>query len=111
MEALQRDYQRARLLRRDDRTPQSKLEGAFLPASFWLARYCAGKMTPSAHHYLDAGLRHANDVGVLPEKVDWQDDRVLGDLPLGMTHASLMALIKHRNARKYDRPPVPGTCN
>lgn len=119
VEALERDYQRAGLLRRDDRTPQSKLEGAFLPASFWLAQYWAVRNDPTrARHYLDAGLRHANDVGVLPEEVDWQDGRALGNLPLGMAHASLISAIldvaeceERRNARKDDRPPVPGTCN
>lgn len=89
--ALERNYQRDGLLRRDDRTPQSGLEGAFLPATFWLAQYWSVRNDLGrARYYMDAGLRHANDVGVLPEEVDWRTGRALGNLPLGMTHASLV---------------------
>lgn len=88
---LEHNYQRDGLLRRDDRTPQHQLEGAFLPATFWLAQYWSMRNDiERARYYLDAGLRHANDVGVLPEEVDWQGGRALGNLPLGMTHASLV---------------------
>lgn len=88
--AIQRDG----LLRRDDRTPQHQLEGAFLPATFWLAQYWAVRNdSERARCYIDAGLRHANDVGVLPEEVDWQGGRALGNLPLGMIHASLINAI------------------
>lgn len=88
---LESRYQRDGLLRRDDRTPQSDLEGAFLPATFWLAQYWSVRNdSERARYYIDAGLRHANDVGVLPEEVDWRSGRALGNLPLGMTHASLV---------------------
>lgn len=88
---LERDYQRDGLLRRDDRTPQSRREGAFLPATFWLAQYWAARNDIArARYYVEAGLHHANDVGVLPEEVDWRGGGALGDLPLGMTHASLV---------------------
>lgn len=88
---LERDYERQRLLRRDDRTPQSELEGAFLPATFWLAQYWAVRNERGrARSYIDAGLRHANDVGMLPEEVDWAGGRALGNVPLGMTQASLV---------------------
>jgi GH15 family glucan-1,4-alpha-glucosidase len=88
---LERNYLRDGLLRRDDRTPQSELEGAFLPATFWLAQYWSVRNDAErARSYIEAGLRHANDVGVLPEEVEWQGGRALGNLPLGMTHASLV---------------------
>lgn len=88
---LERRYEREGLLRRDDRTPQSDLEGAFLPATFWLAQYWSVRNdSERARYYIDAGLRHANDVGVLAEEVDWHSARALGNLPLGMTHASLI---------------------
>jgi hypothetical protein len=88
---LERSYERNGLLRRDDRTPQSGLEGAFLPATFWLAQYWSVRNdSERARRYLDAGLRHANDVGVLAEEVDWSTGGALGNLPLGMTHASLV---------------------
>ena len=88
---LERDYQRDGLLRRDDRTPQSELEGAFLPATFWLAQYWAVRNDVGrARYYMDAGLCHANDLGVFPEEVDLQSGRALGNLPLGMTHASFV---------------------
>lgn len=91
---LERDYQRDGLLRRDDRTPESELEGAFLPATFWLAQYWSlRKDIGRAGYYMDAGLRHANDVGVLAEEVGWQAKTALGNLPLGMTHASLINAI------------------
>jgi Glycosyl hydrolases family 15 len=88
---LERDYERDGLLRRDDRTPQSELEGAFLPGTFWLAQYWSVRNDIGrARYYVDAGLRHANDVGVFPEEVDLQSGRALGNLPLGMTHASFV---------------------
>jgi GH15 family glucan-1,4-alpha-glucosidase len=89
--ALQRDYERDRLLRRDDRTPQSGREGAFLPGTFWMAHYwaCRGD-ADQARAYIDAGLAQANDLGLLPEEVDWQSGRALGNIPLGMTHASFL---------------------
>jgi len=91
---LERDYQRDGLLRRDDRTPQSRLEGAFLPATFWLAQYWSVRNDPErARYYIEAGLSHANDVGVLPEEIDWQEGTALGNLPLGMAHASLVNAI------------------
>ena len=91
---LERDYERQRLLRRDDRTPQNELEGAFLPATFWLAQYWAVRNERGrAQSYIDTGLRHANDVGVLPEEVDWAGGGALGNVPLGMTQASLINAI------------------
>lgn len=91
---LEDSYRDGGLLRRDDRTPESQLEGAFLPATFWLAQYWAVRNDVArARFYLEAGLSHANDVGVLPEEVDWQSGHALGNLPLGMTHASLVNAI------------------
>lgn len=91
---LERDYQKQGLLRRDDRTPQNALEGAFLPATFWVAQYWALRNDAGrARFFIDAGLRHANDVGVLSEEIDWDGGRALGNLPLGMTHASLVNAI------------------
>jgi GH15 family glucan-1,4-alpha-glucosidase len=91
---LERVYQKDGLLRRDDRTPESSLEGAFLPATFWAAQYWAARNDAArARHFIDAGLRHANDVGVFPEEIDWDEGRALGNLPLGMTHASLINAI------------------
>jgi len=90
---LKSKYERNGTLRRDDRTPQHELEGAFLPATFWLAQYWAVRNDERrARYYIDAGLRHANDVGVLPE-VEWHGRGALGNLPLGMAHASLVNAI------------------
>lgn len=94
IEVLERDYQRDGLFRRDDRTGQHQYEGAFLPATFWMAQYAAASGDPGgARHYIDAGLKYANDVGVLAEEVDWESGVALGNLPLGMTHASLVNAI------------------
>jgi hypothetical protein len=112
MKALERNYQRDGLLRRDDRTPQNELEGAFLPATFWVAQYWSVRNDlRRARAYIEAGLRHANDVGVLPEEIGWQDKRALGNLPLGMAHASLVNAIvdlAECEERMSRSPPASG---
>lgn len=91
---LARDYERDRLFRREDETPESRDEGAFLPATFWVAQYWASRGDPRrARAYIEAGLRHANDLGLLPEEVGWDNGRALGNLPLAMALASLLNAI------------------
>ena len=91
LHVLHRDYERGGLFKREDETPQSALEGAFLPGTFWIAQYWAARGDAAlACRYIEAGLAHANDLGLFPEEVDWQTGRGLGNLPLGMTHASFL---------------------
>ncbi|MGH7088536.1 MAG: hypothetical protein ACREFQ_06515 [Stellaceae bacterium] len=42
---------------------------------------------------MEAGLKHANDLGVMPEEIDWQSGAARGNVPLGMTHASFLNAI------------------
>lgn len=91
MAVLHRDYERDGLFAREDETPESAREGAFLAGTFWVAQYwtaCGDRKR--AQRYIDAGLAHANDLGMLPEEVDWRTGAALGNLPLGMAHASFL---------------------
>lgn len=108
IQAHERDYRRGGLFKRDDRTPQSRDEGAFLPATFWMAQYWANRGDAErARFYIEAGLRHANDVGLFAEEVCWNTGRVLGNLPLGMTHASFInAVVDLKECEeRLRRPP------
>ncbi len=89
--ALERDHERQGLFAREDETPQSEQEGAFLPGTFWMSQYWSARGNPErARYYLEAGLAHANDLGLLPEEVGWATGEALGNTPLGMTHASFL---------------------
>lgn len=91
MHILQRDYERDGLFRREDETPESEYEGAFLPGSFWVAQHWAGRRDyDRARYYVEAGLAHANDLGLFAEEIDQSSGRALGNLPLGMSHASFL---------------------
>jgi GH15 family glucan-1,4-alpha-glucosidase len=91
MEIIHRDFERDGLFRRDDQTPEHQCEGAFLPATFWVSQYWATRGDcERARRYIDAGLRHANDLGLFPEEIDWSTGEWLGNIPLGMTHASFL---------------------
>lgn len=92
MRRLERNYEQDGLFRREDETPQSASEGAFLPATFWVAHYWAVRGDRRrARALIEAGLAHANDVGLMPEEIDWRTGRALGNLPLAMSHASFLS--------------------
>ena len=89
--ALERDDERAGLFSREDETPQSEREGAFLAGSFWMSQYWSARGDAErARRYLEAGLAHANDLGILPEEVSWATGEPLGNTPLAMAHASFL---------------------
>jgi len=91
MRVLHRDYERDRLFAREDETAEADCEGAFLAGSFWVAQYWAARGDRDrARRYVDAGLAHANDLGIMPEEVSWRTGEALGNVPLGMAHASFL---------------------
>jgi GH15 family glucan-1,4-alpha-glucosidase len=78
-------------------------EGAFVPCSFWLAEALAraGRRAEALEVFSGAGAL-ANDVGLLPEEVDPQDRRALGNFPQGLSH---IALVKAACALRASRQP------
>jgi alpha,alpha-trehalase len=69
-------------------------EGAFLAGTFWVAHYWVSrKNLDRARRMIDAGLSHANDLGLFPEEIDARSGRMLGNLPLGLVHASFLAAV------------------
>ncbi len=76
-------------------------EGAFLAGTFWIAHYWAVRGSlDRARRTIDAGLRHANDLGLFPEEIDPGSGRMLGNLPLGLVHASFLAAVADYNENR-----------
>ncbi len=67
-------------------------EGAFLVGTFWLAHYriACGELD-RARVLIEQGLGHANDLGLFAEEVDARTGDLLGNLPLGLAHASFLS--------------------
>jgi GH15 family glucan-1,4-alpha-glucosidase len=66
-------------------------DGAFLPASFWLAE-CharAGRLE-RAHEVFAAAAGAATDLGLLAEEVDVATGAPLGNIPLAISHVALV---------------------
>ncbi len=69
-------------------------EGAFLAGTFWIAHYWVARGDLGrAGRMIDAGLRHANDLGLFPEEIDPRSGRMLGNMPLGLVHASFLSAV------------------
>ena len=71
-------------------------EGTFLPCSFWLVEALAlsGRID-EAHDILTLLSERANDVGLFPEEIRYDDGAFLGNFPLALTHvAHLGALLR-----------------
>ena len=71
-------------------------EGAFLPCSFWLveALALAGRVG-EAEDILVRLHERANDLGLFPEEIRYDDGAFLGNFPLALTHvAHLSALLR-----------------
>jgi alpha,alpha-trehalase len=79
----------------------SRREGAFLAGTFWVAHYWIARgELERGRRIMDAGLRHANDLGLFAEEVDAGSGRLLGNFPLALVHASFLAAVAdYRDAR------------
>jgi GH15 family glucan-1,4-alpha-glucosidase len=76
-------------------------EGAFLAGTFWIAHYWVVRGNLSrASRMIDAGLQHANDLGLFPEEIDARSGRMLGNIPLGLVHASFLSAVADYDERR-----------
>ncbi len=72
----------------------ARREGAFLVGTFWVAHYWIARGDlDRGRRIIDAGLRHGNDLGLFPEEIDARSGVMLGNIPLGLVHASLLAAV------------------
>jgi len=71
-------------------------EGTFLPCSFWLVEALAhAGRVGEAEEVLTGLQQRANDVGLLPEEIRYDDGAFLGNFPLALTHVThLGALLR-----------------
>jgi GH15 family glucan-1,4-alpha-glucosidase len=66
-------------------------EGAFLPASFWLAEsHARAGRRERAEEVFARACAYANDVGLLPEEGDARTGEALGNLPQALSHVALV---------------------
>jgi GH15 family glucan-1,4-alpha-glucosidase len=73
----------------DDGLPPG--EGAFLPASFWLAdAYVMIGRVPDAQRLFERLIGLCNDVGLLAEEYDVGAQRLLGNFPQAFSHIALV---------------------
>ncbi len=75
-------------------TEAMRREGAFLAGTFWIAHYWIVRGDREhGRRLIEAGLDHANDLGLFAEEIDTRSGAMLGNLPLGLIHASFLAAV------------------
>lgn len=75
-----------------DSSMARRREGAFLAGTFWIAHYWIARGDlDRGRRMIDAGLTHATDLGLFPEEIEARSGRMLGNLPVGLVHASFLA--------------------
>jgi GH15 family glucan-1,4-alpha-glucosidase len=82
-------------------------EGAFLPASFWLAEVLAHQeRLDEAQAVFDRAVATANGLGLFSEEYDPGKQRMLGNFPQALTHLSHIeaALALQRAAKEIGAP-------
>ncbi len=100
VEELEARYCRNNLVYRNLLLFDSRQEGAFLAASFWMAQYwiMRGNQQKSKE-YIEAALRYKNDLGLFAEEADPDSDDMLGNFPQSFVHASFIgAAVDYKNA-------------
>jgi len=86
-DAVERELGDGGLIRRT----ADREEGAFLPASFWLAECHARAGRPErARDVFERACGCANDLGLLAEMADPASGEPLGNLPLALSHVGLI---------------------
>jgi GH15 family glucan-1,4-alpha-glucosidase len=76
-------------------------EGAFIACSFWLVSALAHNgQVERAAELMDDALGMANDLGLLSEQIDPDSGQLLGNIPQGLSHLSLInaahAVMRHQ---------------
>lgn len=81
----------------------SRKEGAFLAATFWVAQYWIMRgETYRARHILDEALEYANDVGLFAEEADPSTGAMLGNIPQAFVHAAFIGAVVDLKAAMGD---------
>lgn len=72
----------------------SKKEGAFLAATFWMAQYYVMlEDLERAKDIIDAALEYSTDLGYFSEEVDPETGQLLGNFPQTFVHASFIGAV------------------
>jgi GH15 family glucan-1,4-alpha-glucosidase len=93
-DAVREDLEEGGLLRRyaSDHDGIEGPEGVFCAGSFWLAECLARQgRRKEARHVFERALACGNDLGVFSEEFDPRTGEMLGNIPQGLTHLSLIA--------------------
>jgi GH15 family glucan-1,4-alpha-glucosidase len=75
-------------------TGADKEENAFVCCTFWLIEaMCRAGRAAEAEPILQSALGYANDLGLWSEEIDASTGELLGNLPLGLSHLSVIGAI------------------
>ena len=109
VKVLERDYKKGKLYRRHLFQFDSKKEGAFLAGSLWMAQYYVYlKEFGKAREIIDESLKYTTDLGFFSEEADVENQRMVGNIPQTLVHASFIgAIIDLKNEmEKMEKHPV-----